>query len=82
MDDEAMPFELSKKIFWILLFCVVQLFIFMYFKAYGSLLVLGVFIFMLVFISKDIKLKKEHENKVLKKIDWYKSKYTLSKEIP
>lgn len=82
MDEERMPKELVNKIIIIFLVIVLQAILLSYFREAGSIFVFMIILFMLIFSAKDRKLKKQHENYLLKEHDWYKSKYNLTKDIP
>jgi hypothetical protein len=82
MDEESIPKEIINKIIIIFGIILIQIVLFLYFIESGILLVFGISIFLLIFTINDKAQKKKIENKILYKEEWFKSKYTLSKEIP
>jgi len=81
MDEERMPKELVKKFILALSVIVAQTLLFSYFKEIGTLFVLGIFSFLLIFSIQNKKLKKRKEKEFLKE-EPFKSEYKLTKEIP
>jgi Ca2+-dependent lipid-binding protein len=82
MDEEKMPQELTKKIFWAIAILIIQSFIFSYVKKGAGIFLFGIIAIIFVFSSRDKKIKKGSENKFLKQDNWYLSKHKLTKEIP
>jgi hypothetical protein len=62
---------------------VIQAILFSFFHKLGIILVLGLFVYFMIFMSKDKKMKKEELDRLLHhEKSWIDYKIKLSKQIP